>query len=188
MPGDSMKLNSIVGVFLWCLLCSVSAGSADALKEGFMNPPDSARPHTWWHWVNGNVSQKGITKDLEAMKAVGIGGFVLFDGSVLIPPGPVGFNTEKEHDLRSFALAEANRLGLEAGFNNSSGWSSTGGSLGNSGTLHEDAGLERNPTERGSFRADQVGRRETRRGKRAPDDRCGFLPGCRGAGLSYARE
>jgi hypothetical protein len=51
----------------------------------------------------------------------------LFDGSVLIPAGPVGFNTEEEHELRSFALAEANRLGLEAGFNNSSGWSSTGG-------------------------------------------------------------
>lgn len=99
----------------------------EAFRKRFIDPPDSAKPHTWWHWVNGNVSRSGITKDLEAMKAVGIGGFVLFDASVLIPAGPVGFNTKQDHELRSFALAEANRLGLEAGFNNSSGWSSTGG-------------------------------------------------------------
>lgn len=122
-----MKLHLLAAVFLLCLVFSVSAGPVDTLKEGFMNPPDSAKPYTWWHWVNGNVSQSGITKDLEAMKAVGIGGFVLFDASVLIPPGPVVFNSEKDHELRSFAIAEADRLGLEAGFNNSSGWSSTGG-------------------------------------------------------------
>jgi hypothetical protein len=122
-----MKSNSIVGVCLLFLAFSASAGPVDALKESFMNPPDSAKPHTWWHWVNGNVSRPGITKDLEAMKAVGIGGFVLFDASVLIPAGPVGFHTEKDHELRSFAIAEADRLGLEAGFNNASGWSSTGG-------------------------------------------------------------
>jgi len=124
---DIMKSNSIVGACLLFLAFSASGGPADALKESFMNPPDSAKPHTWWHWVNGNVSRPGITKDLEAMKAVGIGGFILFDASVLIPAGPVGFNTEKDHELRSFAIAEADRLGLEAGFNNASGWSSTGG-------------------------------------------------------------
>lgn len=99
----------------------------EVFRKLFIDPPDSAKPHTWWHWVNGNVSQSGITQDLEAMKAVGIGGFILFDASVLIPAGPVAFNSDKDHELRSFALAEANRLGLDAGFNNASGWSSTGG-------------------------------------------------------------
>ena len=97
------------------------------LEQSFKSPPDSAKPYTWWHWVNGNVSKEGITKDLEAMKAVGLGGSVLFDCSVGIPAGPVKYNSKQDHQLRSFAIAEADRLGLDAGFNNASGWSSTGG-------------------------------------------------------------
>jgi len=100
---------------------------AQTLEKSFKSPPDSAKPYTWWHWVNGNVSKKGITKDLEAMKAVGLGGFVLFDASVGIPGGPVKYNSTQDHQLRSFAIAEADRLGLDAGMNNASGWSSTGG-------------------------------------------------------------
>ena len=34
------------------------------LEKGFANPPDSAKPHTWWHWMNGNISKEGITADL----------------------------------------------------------------------------------------------------------------------------
>jgi hypothetical protein len=26
----------------------------DPMKSGFENPPDSARPRVWWHWMNGN--------------------------------------------------------------------------------------------------------------------------------------
>jgi hypothetical protein len=55
-------------------LASGGAGLAgDALEDGFLRPPDSAKPHTWWHWMNGNVTKEGITADLEAMKRVGVG-------------------------------------------------------------------------------------------------------------------
>jgi len=37
----------------------------DHLARGFADPPDSAKPRTWWHWTNGNVTEPGITKDLE---------------------------------------------------------------------------------------------------------------------------
>src|ERR1700722_6081778 len=40
----------------------------------FDSPPDSARPYVLWMWMGSNVSASGITKDLEAMKAAGIGG------------------------------------------------------------------------------------------------------------------
>jgi len=64
-------------------LCPVLAASAqgpvDALAQGFQNPPDSAKPRTWWHWTNGNVSKEGIHKDLEWMHRVGIGGMQLAD-------------------------------------------------------------------------------------------------------------
>src|SRR5580692_11390225 len=55
--------------------------TSDALLAAFRNPPDSARPRTWWHWTNGNITESGITKDLEWMKRVGIGGFQLADVS-----------------------------------------------------------------------------------------------------------
>jgi len=101
---------------------------AQPLEESFLSPPDSAKPYTWWHWMNGNVSKVGITKDLETMKSVGIAGFQLFDVSAGIPAGPVAHNSPEFHEMAKFAFAEADRLGLKAGFNNCSGWSSSGGS------------------------------------------------------------
>jgi len=33
---------------------TVSAQNAsDALEQGFQNPPDSAKPRVWWHWMSG---------------------------------------------------------------------------------------------------------------------------------------
>jgi len=110
------------------LMASLGALAEKAhLEESFKSPPESARPYTWWHWMNGNVSKSGITKDLETMKSVGIAGFQLFDVSAGIPPGPVSHNSPEFHEMAKFAFAEADRLGLKAGFNNSSGWSSSGG-------------------------------------------------------------
>src|SRR5262249_18619690 len=65
--------------------------SPNFLEEGFQNPPASAKPHTWWHWMNGNVTMEGITADLEAMKRVGIGGAQIFNVSESIPAGPAKF-------------------------------------------------------------------------------------------------
>lgn len=60
----------------------------DRLEKGFLSPPASARPHTWFHWMNGNVTKEGITADLEAMQRVGIGGFQVFNPLEGIPDGP----------------------------------------------------------------------------------------------------
>ncbi|MBQ9431208.1 MAG: hypothetical protein IJU44_06615 [Kiritimatiellae bacterium] len=99
----------------------------EQLRAEFANPPDSAKPHVWWHWMNGNVSKAGITADLEAMKSAGIGGAQIFDVSDGIPKGPVDFLSPEWYDLVDFALSEAERLGIEICLANCSGWSSTGG-------------------------------------------------------------
>jgi hypothetical protein len=49
------------------------------LESGFFNPPDEARPHTFWLWMNGNITREGITADLEAMDRVGIGGVYIIN-------------------------------------------------------------------------------------------------------------
>jgi hypothetical protein len=61
-----------------CISFSAAPARADELVKAFGHPPDSARPHTFWHWMNGNITKEGITADVEAMKQAGIGGVFLF--------------------------------------------------------------------------------------------------------------
>src|SRR3982750_871684 len=82
------------------------AKAADELEAGFLNPPASARPHTWWHWMDGNITKEGITADLEAMKKAGIGGAQMFHVSQGIPPGPVGYMTPQWRQMVTHAVKE----------------------------------------------------------------------------------
>lgn len=104
-----------------------SQNAHEAMEAGFRNPPAQAKPHTWWHWMNGNVTRKGITADLEAMKQIGLGGAQIFNVSESIPDGPIGYNSDEWRGLVKFAAQEAQRLGLELCIHNCAGWSSSGG-------------------------------------------------------------
>ena len=97
------------------------------LEDGFKNPPAEARARTWWHWMNGNVSRKGITADLEAMSEAGVQEAILFNVDGGIPEGDAGYMSPKWLEMVHFAVSEAQRLGLDFGIHNSAGWSSTGG-------------------------------------------------------------
>jgi len=97
------------------------------LEIGFQNPPSEAKARTWWHWLSGNVSKAGITKDLEAMKSVGIQEAQLFNVHLGFPRGPVQYLSEEWLDLFKFSAEEAKRLDLELAFHNGPGWSSSGG-------------------------------------------------------------
>ena len=97
------------------------------LEDAFLNPPSTAYAKTWWHWMNGNISEIGITRDLEAMKRVGVGGFQLFEAGTGIPKGPVVYGSPEHLRMFQHAIAEADRLGLDYGMANCPGWSSTGG-------------------------------------------------------------
>ena len=110
--------------------CAIAAGADDAartLEEAFRNPPPSARPWTWWHWMDGHVSHAGITADLEAMRDIGLGGATVFDVTAGIARGPVDFGTEAWFAAIEHAVREAHRLGLEIQVPNCSGYSSSGG-------------------------------------------------------------
>ena len=120
------RKRAVVVLFALSWAC-LSAFGADALREGFANPPHESRPHVWWHWMNGNVSKAGITADLEAMASAGIGGAQIFDVSDGICPGPVAFNSDAWMDMLRHANGEAKRLGIELCLANCSGWSSSGG-------------------------------------------------------------
>src|SRR4051812_39992417 len=65
-----------------CAATSSVAQTSDPLVAGFDNPPGSAQPRVWWHWLDGNVSEQGIRKDLDWLHGVGIGGVHNFDASL----------------------------------------------------------------------------------------------------------
>ncbi len=106
---------------------ALSSRAESSLENRFRTPPSAAKPHTWWHWLNGNVTRQGITADLEAMKRVGIGGAQIFNVDQGIPKGPVPFMSPDWLDMIGFAGREANRLGIELCIHNCAGWSSSGG-------------------------------------------------------------
>ncbi len=100
------------------------------LEAQFENPPNSARPRVWWHWMNGNVTEDGIAKDIAWMKRVGIGGMQHFDAALSTPqivPQRLAFMTPEWKKAFRFTAAEAERNGLELAIAASPGWSETGG-------------------------------------------------------------
>lgn len=124
--GEEMKRFGLVGLLGLILAGCVAMAAAD-LEKGFIQPPDSARPHTWWHWVDGNVTAEGITADLEAMARVGVGGAQIFNVGAGIPHGPIMYNSPEWVALVKHAVKEARRLGLELCIHDCAGWSSSGG-------------------------------------------------------------
>jgi hypothetical protein len=76
-------------VLILLLLAACALGSqgnwGPDLERGFQNPPDSAKPRVWWHWMNGNITQEGNKLDLEWMKRIGLGGFQNFDAALATP-------------------------------------------------------------------------------------------------------
>jgi hypothetical protein len=105
------------------------------LENGFREPPNDARIRSYWWWLNSNVTKDCITKDLEAMKANGYGGAIIFDAGSSnyavarkTEAGPP-FLSKEWLALFSHAISEADRLGMEISINVQSGWNPGGPSV-----------------------------------------------------------
>lgn len=101
--------------------------SLPALEKRFDSPADEEKPWAYWWWVNGNVTEQSITRDLEEMKEKGFGGLLMFDSrnyhdDILPPPPPrMEYMSPEWRKLLHFSIAEADRLGLKMSINLSSG-------------------------------------------------------------------
>jgi hypothetical protein len=104
--------------------------AVDPVAEGFLSPPNSARPRVWWHWMNGNVTEAGIKLDLEWMHRVGIGGLQNFDAQLMTPQvveKRLSYMTPDWRKAFRYAASLSDELGLELAIASSPGWSETGG-------------------------------------------------------------
>ncbi|MEI6275621.1 MAG: glycosyl hydrolase [Prolixibacteraceae bacterium] len=135
---------TITGVFkfhlalLICLLSTLAvfsqngtqmeaSGKMATLHQGFVTPPDSTRPGVYWYFMDGNISRKGMTDDLEAMKKAGIGSVIFLEVNVGVPRGPVTFLSDEWQDLFTHAVREAERLGITLTLGSGPGWAGSGG-------------------------------------------------------------
>ncbi len=80
--------------------------------------------------MSGNVTEQGITADLEWMHRVGIGGMQMFDGDMGAPlyvDKPIIWMSPEWKSAFRHAAAEADRLHMEMSMAASGGWSETAG-------------------------------------------------------------
>ena len=122
------RILTLIIISAALLACSKPSSRLDSLADQFISPSDEYGVNCWWWWLNGNVSQSAITRELEAMKSRHFSGAMIFDAgghnqrnNKDIPAGPL-YGSPDWNDLFKFALDEAERLGLEIGFNIQSGW------------------------------------------------------------------
>jgi hypothetical protein len=101
-----------------------------SLWNTFTNPPDEARPWTFWYWMHGAVSKAGIAADLEAMKEIGLGGAYLMtirgtEGADY--PGAVDQLSPAWWEMIRYAMQKADSLKLQLGMHISDGFALAGG-------------------------------------------------------------
>jgi hypothetical protein len=132
MPRCAMVVIVLLGV----LSCQMDKRVDPALeeqailREGFSTPPNAARPRVWWHWLNANISEAGIRKDLDWMARIGLGGLQNFDVNFAVPTvvdERIPYMSDRWQQIYRETVLHANALGLEFGIAASPGWSETGG-------------------------------------------------------------
>ncbi len=136
---SKLFLLSVLPIALISLLlvqCNKSdRAEGSELEQGFLNPPEAAKPRVWWHWMNGNVTWEGAKADMDWMKRVGIAGLQCFHAGMRMPGTSSEAIVEVSHpymsegwkDAFAKSAAYADSLGLELGTAASPGWSETGG-------------------------------------------------------------
>ena len=124
--------TTLTSFLILFLFASVLDAQTTLNKSEFLNPPTSTKVHVWWHWMGGNITKDGITKDLEAMKAQGVVQATIFNiGEIYtkkVDVPKVKFNSPEWIEMYQWALKEANRLGITIGIQTIDGFATVGGS------------------------------------------------------------
>jgi len=104
------------------------APSFETLRKQFLTPPDAARPMVRWWWFGAAVVKPEILRELQQMKADGIGGAELaFEyPEVLDDPAKnlknLPFLSPEMLDDITYAQSEGRKLGLRIDLTLGSGW------------------------------------------------------------------
>jgi len=89
--------------------------TAVELVPGFVTPPDDVKLSAYWYWINDNISEEGVKKDLEFMSEIGIGrAFIGNIGDLNMPPaGDVKIFSDDWWNITRAAITKASELNME---------------------------------------------------------------------------
>ncbi len=125
-----IKKKSIVIIIAIAIFLPFQAQTINYNEQSFNNPPTTSKIHVWWHWLDGNITKDGITKDLQAMKEQGVAQATIYNvgffGSYNPEVAKIKFASIEWYEMFRWALSEANRIGITIGINNCDGWNSGG--------------------------------------------------------------
>src|SRR3954470_14728730 len=116
MTGKETRFSVATTALLFLCVACFAQNVTDPLNKGFENPPSTARPRVWWHWMNGNITQEGIKLDLEWMHRSGIAGFQNFDAALQTPQvvdKRLVYMTPEWKDAFKYAVGLGDQLGME---------------------------------------------------------------------------
>lgn len=128
--AGSVEATESIGNDIASVGASTGSATGKDLYDSFRNPPKSARPRVWWHWMNGNITKDGIRKDLLWMQKTGIVGFHNFDAGLQTPQivdKRLIYMTPEWKDAFKYTINLADSLDMEVTIASSPGWSETGG-------------------------------------------------------------
>lgn len=102
------------------------------ISQSFSSPDDpNAKPWCFWYWMYGAITREGITTDLEAMAANGLGGTYLMPIRTIEDKPEMGGTVRQLspewYAMVDWAMQEADRLGLKLGMHICDGFALAGG-------------------------------------------------------------
>lgn len=131
---DGNHSKALILILLLACLAYIPESSAqpgdklEQLERSFANPPDDCRIMMRWWWFGPAVTKPELRRELEQMKAEGIGGVEIATLYPLALDDPTtGFHNQPflsdEHlDAIRFAVTKARELGLRVDITLGSGW------------------------------------------------------------------
>ena len=115
-----------INSFLGCVNPALETGSLDDIYRGFQNPPIDSRVFVRWWWNGNRLTKKEILRELDVMKAAGIGGVeinpIAMPDQVENPPEGLVWLSEEWCEMIIHAANESRRLGLVADLIVGTGW------------------------------------------------------------------
>jgi len=116
-----------VNSFMGCVNPALEKGSLDEIYKGFKNPPADARLFVRWWWNGNRLSEKEILRELDVMKAAGIGGVEINPIAFPSYADPAGYEaltifTDEWLHMLDVALRGARERGLICDMIVGSGW------------------------------------------------------------------
>ncbi|HEX7757278.1 MAG TPA: glycosyl hydrolase, partial [Niabella sp.] len=124
-------LHIILQIFTVCFCFAANAQPAipalSQLKTAFINPPDSCKPGVYWYFMDGNLTESGVKKDLHAMKEAGISHVIFLEVNVGVPRGKIDFLSDQWLALFKIIEQEATQLGISITLGIGPGWAGSGG-------------------------------------------------------------